>query len=281
MEKGQPLVSVLVRTCNRPQVLRTALNSIQKQTYSNIEVVIVEDGSNQSEEMLRSEYKQLNYIYEATGEKQGRSKVGNRAMQLATGKYLNFLDDDDAFFPDHIEILVNEIKHRKERAVYSIAEEHQIIVDQKDYGASKVKKCIVRYKQPFNRVLLYTMNYIPIQSIMFEKSLYEELGGFDTEIETLEDWDLWVRYSTITDLYFIEKITSYYHTPYERKKKQKRAVGLKDYTQTIHEKFETYHVELSVEQVSQEMQYVIREYKNNGLIRYIRIFFRAVFFGER
>lgn len=54
-------------------------------------------------------------------------------------------------------------------------------------------------------------------------------------------------------------------------------MGLKDYTQTIHEKFETYHVELSVEQVSQEMQYVIREYKNNGLIRYIRIFFRAVF----
>ena len=41
---------------------------------------------------------------------------------------------------------------------------------------------MIRYKQPFNRLLLYTFNYIPIQSIMFQKSLYEEYGGFDEKI---------------------------------------------------------------------------------------------------
>lgn len=54
---------------------------------------------------------------------------------------------------------------------------------------------MIRYKQPFNRLLLYTFNYIPIQSIMFQKSLYEEYGGFDEKLDNLEDWDLWVRYS--------------------------------------------------------------------------------------
>lgn len=277
----QPLVSVLIRTCGRPHVLRAALNSILEQTYRNLEVVIVEDGDNVSEEMLRRDYAKLPYLYEATGQKVGRCEVGNRAMELANGKYLNFLDDDDAFFPEHIERLVDAIEHTTERAVYSIAEEHQIIPDEKEYTRSVVKHKMIRYKQPFNRLLLYTMNYIPIQSILFEKTLYEELGGLDETLDTLEDWDLWVRYSTVTDFHFVDQITSCYHTPYQRKRKQKRSAGLKDYTIPLHEKFKTYHTEISVEQVNQEMQYVIREYKNRGLMRYIRIFFRVVFLGER
>ena len=277
----QPLVSVIVRTCNRPQVLRTALDSIQRQTYSNIEVVIVEDGKNSAEEMLKTDYSNLRYIYEATGDKKGRSVVGNRAMELASGKYLNFLDDDDAFLPEHIELLVKEIAGHTERASYSIAEERQILLNQADYSASEVKKRFVRYRQPFNRILLYSMNYIPIQSILFERSLFEELGGFDVRLDTLEDWDLWVRFSTVTDFIFVDQITSYYHTPYERSKKRKRAAGLKDYTKPLHEKFKTYKTEMSVEQVNREMEYVLREYKNHGLTRYIRMFFRVVFLGER
>ena len=277
----QPLVSVLIRTCGRPHVLRMALNSILEQTYKNIEVVIVEDGNNISEEMLKRDYGQLSYIYEATGQKVGRCEVGNRAMELATGMYLNFLDDDDAFFPEHIERLVNEIEHSSERAVYSIAEERQIIPNEKEYTQSVVKNKMIRYKQPFNRLLLYTMNYIPIQSILFERTLFEELGGLDKTLDTLEDWDLWVRYSTVTDFKYIEQITSCYHTPYQRKRKQKRSSELKDYTIPLHEKFKSYHTKMSVEQVNREMQYVIREYKDRGLLRYMRIFFRVVFLGER
>lgn len=281
MEQEQPLVSVLVRTCNRPQVLRTALESIRRQTYPRIELIIIEDGTNAAEAMLQEAYADLPYTYEATGEKKGRCYAGNRAMQLASGKYLNFLDDDDAFLPHHIETLVRLIEGDAKRAVYAIAEERQILLNREDYAASVVKKRMVRYRQPFNRMLLYTMNYIPIQSILFERSLFEALGGFDERLDTLEDWDLWVRYSTVTDFTFLDQITSYYHTPYERGKKKKRAAGLKDYMLPLHQKFQTYQVSMSVEQVNREMEYVIREYKNKGLMRYIRLFFRVVFLGER
>ena len=81
----QPLVSILVRTCQRPDVLRRALDSIWEQTYSNIEVVIVEDGKNASEDYLRQQYQGKNYKYQATVEKIGRSATGNRAMAMATG----------------------------------------------------------------------------------------------------------------------------------------------------------------------------------------------------
>lgn len=277
----QPLVSVIVRTCNRPQVLRTALDSIRNQTYPNIEVIIAEDGENTAEKMLRTDYSDLRYLYKATNIKQGRSKVGNFAMELATGKYLNFLDDDDAFLPNHIELLVKEIEGRAERAIYSVAEERQILFDKENYAASVVKNKLIRYRQPFNRILLYSMNYIPIQSILFERGLFEEMGGFDSRLETLEDWDLWVRFSTVTDFAFLDKITSYYHTPYERKKKQRRSAGLKDYMTPLHENFQTYEARMSVEQVNREMEYVIREYKNHGWLRYFRIFFRVFFLGER
>lgn len=269
-----PLVSIIIRTCQRPETLKKALISIREQSYSPIQVIIVEDGQNSSERMLEKEFKDLDLIYKATGEKIGRSAVGNIGLKLATGEYLNFLDDDDAFLQDHVEVLVHQLLIDSNLAAYSVAEEYQV-------KNQKVKKRLIRYRQPFNRLLLYTFNYIEIQCIMFHRSLFETLGGFDENLDTLEDWDLWVRYSTLTDFSFINKVTSYYHTPYSRNDKSQRASHLKDYLQPLHNKFENYKLELSVEEINKEMQYVIREYKNRGIVRYLRMFVRVVFLGER
>ena len=70
-------VSVIVRTCNRPAVLRETLISIREQTYPKIEVVIVEDGQDLSRQMIESEFSDLNILYQPTVEKVGRCKTGN------------------------------------------------------------------------------------------------------------------------------------------------------------------------------------------------------------
>nr|WP_318684951.1 glycosyltransferase [uncultured Acetatifactor sp.] len=277
----QPLVSIIVRTCQRPEVLREALDSIRRQTYSNIQVIVVEDGENAAEDMLEQDYSGMNYIYEATGRKQGRSRAGNRALQLATGAYINFLDDDDIFFEQHVQILVDALKTSEDLAAYSIAEERQIVKEKEGSGAHKIKRRTIRYNQPFNRLLLYTFNYIPIQSIMFHRSLFETLGGFDENLEALEDWDLWVRYSLKTDFLYVNKVTSGYHVPYKLESKSARAAGMREYVRPLHQKFNTYELRISVGEVNRDMTYVIREYKNKGLLRYLRMFFRVVFLGER
>ncbi len=277
----QPLVSILVRTCQRPDVLRRALDSIWEQTYSNIEVVIVEDGKNASEDYLRQQYQGKNYKYQATVEKIGRSAAGNRAMALATGEYLNFLDDDDMLFPGHVETLVSRLIEEPNLAAYSVAEERQLKADSDNLTAYKIKRKTIRFNQPFNRLLLYTFNYFPIQTVMFSRKLYEQYGGLDERLDSLEDWDLWVRYATHTDFTYVNEVTSCYHIPYRTKNKKSRKGLMVDNREMLYQKFEQYQSTLSVRQINEEMTYVIREYKNKGLLRYLRMFFRTVFTGEQ
>lgn len=279
--REQPLVSILVRTCQRPAILKRALDSIWRQTYSNIEVVIVEDGSNVSEDFLRRQYLEKNYKYQATKEKVGRSAAGNRALAMATGEYLNFLDDDDMLLENHVETLVSKLTESSNLAAYSVAEERQLKTGSADPTTYKIKRKTIRYNQPFNRLLLYTFNYFPIQSVMFARTLYDQYGGLDENLDSLEDWDLWVKYATHTDFTYINEVTSCYHIPYRAKSKKSRKGLMKDNREMLYYKFEQYECTLSVRQINEEMTYVIREYKNKGLLRYMRMFFRAVFTGEQ
>ena len=278
---SQPLVSVLIRTCQRPDVLKHALNSVKSQTYKNLQVVVVEDGENRSEDILKKEYSDLNYIYRATGHKVGRSEAGNLALKLADGEYLNFLDDDDLLLPGHISRLTGALINSKNLAAYSNAEEIQINIISDDPYKYTVKRRLNRYHQPFNRLLLYTFNYIPIQSIMFHKELYVELGGFDSKLNALEDWDLWVRYSTRTNFTYVNENTSCYFTPYMRNKKKDRGDYLNKCNEAVYAKFPNYVLNTNVGDMNLEMRYILEEYKQKAYVRYLKILLRRILWGER
>lgn len=267
-------VSVIVRTCGRPEVLKIALDSIRKQTYPNIEVVVQEDGLSVSETMIREEYADLNISYEATGEKSGRTKVGNRALARATGAYLNFLDDDDYFLPDHIAKLVAALENSSKRAAYSIAEEAVLEVCSKNPYITKEHGRTIRYQQPYNKLLLCYTNYFPIQTVLFERSLFLELGGFDENLDVLEDWDLWARYSAVTDFEYLPEVTSVYHVPYGDSNKNKRDKELFDAQEQIRRKFQGYSVQITAEQINKEVYELLNSYKTEkNLLYYLRKFY--------
>ena len=243
---GKVLVSVIVRTCGRPSVLRETLISLRNQTYKNIEVVVVEDGKNVSEEMIRNEFSDLRIQYFATGEKVGRSKAGNLAMEMANGRYLNFLDDDDVFYADHIETLVYTLENTKCRAAYATAFETPIKIKSKEPYEYEITDYRGIHKQKFDKVILCHHNYIPIQCIMFENSLFEEYGGLDESVDALEDWDLWVRYSLHTDFAFVFKTTSLYRVPFEMGISKERQKTLDDALKIMREKHKGYIQTVSV-----------------------------------
>lgn len=213
-----PLVSVIVRTCKgRQPCLKEAVLSVLNQTYPNIELVVVEEGSTTSQEFMReiSARGVLTSVRYLSIEKGGRSKAGNAALVAANGEYLCFLDDDNLFFADHIEVLAQELLAREDVSeVYGAAWQVAtcaLAVD--DWKCQDIRYHSIRNKI-FSRALLSQQKNIPFQSVMFKKALYDERGGFNEVLESSEDCDLWLRYTAGHEFIFVPKLTSLHRISY-------------------------------------------------------------------
>ena len=222
-----PKVSIIVRTCGRPDILRETLISLRRQTYPNIEIVIVEDGQEVSAEMLRQEFADLPIVYKATGNKVGRCVAGNEALAMASGEYFNFLDDDDVFYADHIETLVSALQRNPGyAAAYAPAFETPVVVESRTPYRYSISEYRSTLDEPFSRPELLYHNLFPIQSVLFSRKLYERYGGFSTELDVLEDWDLWIRYALDNPFLHVPKTTSQYRTPADLSIRESRAAEL-------------------------------------------------------
>jgi len=69
------------------------------------------------------------------------------------------------------------------------------------------------HRQPFDRLILWHHNYLPIQAVLFHRSLYARHGGFAEDMDQLEDWNLWTRYTLEDEFVLVEKTTSKYRVP--------------------------------------------------------------------
>jgi GT2 family glycosyltransferase len=213
--ENPPKVSILIRAIGRHAWLREALASVANQTYPNVEAVVVEDGPATSQDVVAEFDRRLPIVYRALGQRLGRSHAGNLAMASATGEWMGFLDDDDVLFADHVEVLLYSAQRAGAKATYSIAWEMATrTLDQQRAVYEEVLNSS-RFAEPFDRIALWHHNYIPIQAALFHRSLYERHGGFEVDMEQLEDWNLWTRYSLHDDFVFVPKTTSKYRVPAE------------------------------------------------------------------
>lgn len=241
-----PLVSIIIRTCGRPKMLMEAIQSIENQFYKNIEIVIVEDGENISEKMIKENFSHLNIVYHAFGKNKGRSFAGNKGIELANGKYLNFLDDDDLFYPDHVLVLVNTLENCDQSIAYSTAFETPTDRISEDPYIYDVKDARVVHHGKFSKINLFRSNITPIQAVMFEKKVALECGGFDETIEALEDWDLWLRFSLKFQWRYVEKTTSLYRVPFHASVSAERQTFLNSTLEYVVNKYLEENINLSV-----------------------------------
>lgn len=215
----RPLVSIITRTYRgRSIFLSQALQSAINQTYSNIEIIIVEDGGDSHKELIQqiSNTSSANIKY-ANLLKIGRSAAGNAGLKMATGTYVMFLDDDDLLFSDHVEILVNSLNENKNSvAAYSLATEVGTNVTKTETSFNYTEeyfKTLPVFFQDYDYKVLSERNFIPIQSILFKRDLFLERGGFDETLDQLEDWNLWLRYGDGNTFSYVPKTTSVYRVP--------------------------------------------------------------------
>lgn len=188
-----PLVSVITRTRNRPETLRKTLESLRHQTYGNFEVVVVEDGEPLSEEMIKSDFSDLNITYKATVKNIGRAAAANLGFSLAKGEFLNLLDDDDYFLPEHIEVGVKKALADGADVVFlkGIALE----INKKSDVPYEIE-VVNKNRLDFPRIDPFTMvrRCVTTQNgVMFRRSLCERVGGMRNELGAHEDWNLFLR----------------------------------------------------------------------------------------
>ena len=213
--RDAPLVSIIIRTVERPAWLREALASCANQTYPRIEVVVIEDGPETSRDVIEAFRDKFAIRYLATGARVGRSRAGNLALAAARGEWMNFLDDDDLFFADHVEVLVEAARRANVAGAYSLAWETQTRFLDRTHARYEEMMHRTRHRQPFDRLTLWHHNYLPIQSVLFHRRLYERHGGFEEDMDQLEDWNLWTRFTLEDDFVLVEKTTSKYRVPGE------------------------------------------------------------------
>lgn len=231
-----PRVSIIVRTYRgREALLHQALASIANQTYENLDVVVVEDKAATMDAFVRDCAAELglHVRYLACSEaSSNRCRTGNLGLDAATGTFCNFLDDDDLLFADHVEYLVAAFEKAPDAAAcYALAWEAKTIHDPAHPGRmlEVMHSSLPGHRREFDREVLSQFNYMPIQAVLFRRSVFERYGGFDPRLENLEDWELWRRYSLHADFRYCAKTTSLYHIPADLEVQAGRQALLDDY----------------------------------------------------
>jgi glycosyltransferase involved in cell wall biosynthesis len=185
-----PRVSVIIPTFNRREYVQDSLESVFSQSYSNYEIIIIDDGSSDGTgEVLESRYgESIHYIWQ---ENQGESVARNRGINIAQGEYIAFLDSDDRWVKDKLLKQVHVLDEKVEAGVVFcqawIIDDNGNRIDNKPLGMNLDVSNVT-----FENLML--RNQIgSISSSMIRKKVFDELGGFDTEIQYGEDLDLWLR----------------------------------------------------------------------------------------
>ena len=177
-----PTVSVMIPYYNCKEYIVETIQSVLSQSHQNFEIIIVDDGSDpEHADYLRGFLADKPAIRYAVQNNQGVAAARNHAARLAGGKYFLFLDSDDLILPDYIEKCVTVLENNPDcKLVYPLAEyfdAQEGLWNLPDYDGLES---------------LLKGNRIPIIS-MHRAEDFVSLGGFDENLTTHEDWDLWIR----------------------------------------------------------------------------------------
>ena len=202
----KPMVSVIIPTYNRGHLISRAIQGVLNQTYQNFEMIIVDDGStdNTKEIVGRSGDERIQYIRH--GKNKGAAITRNTGIQASQGKYICFLDSDDEWFPLKLEKQVNRFEELNESigVVYTgcllkSQNSGKILAEAEPTFRGEV------YKDLLKGVFLIT------STAMIRRICLQEVGFFDENLPSCEDWDLWIRLSKQYEFDFVaEPLASYY-----------------------------------------------------------------------
>ena len=230
---AHPILTVIIPTFNRFKYLLNAIESVKKQTYTNLEIIVINDNSTQKD--------YYNYDWNANNitiihlDQNSKQKFGyacagyvrNKGIEMSTGKYIAFCDDDDIWFPKKIEVQINAMKKSGckmsstdgliGKGVYDVNKNY------KKYNAECNYKTLQNIYKRRNSDLLkndfpkiWSLDFLKIHncvicsSVLMEKSILDKINNFKNMKPPGEDYDCWLRALKHTDSIYINDVCFYY-----------------------------------------------------------------------
>lgn len=201
------LISIVIPLYNKEKWIQNTLKSALSQTFSDFEILIIDDGStdNSAEIAKKITDKRIHYFHK---ENEGVSATRNFGIEKASGKYIAFLDADDFWHSTFLENMISMIAEYPNEKVFSAAIEVEIDgkIFKATYSISKDQQLqLVDFLEgSFDQTALFT------SSAVFEKNVFEQAGNFDTSLKTGEDVDLWIRIGLLYKIVFSWEIGAQY-----------------------------------------------------------------------
>ena len=207
MMEFKPFISIIIPCYNYGRFLKECLESVKSQTYKNFEAIIVDDGSTDNSANIAKSFvkknEQFKYIYQ---ENQGLSATRNTGIRNAKGDYICFVDPDDIWFKNKLEVQIEYLKYNQDCGLlYSDAE---IYIDGKPTGRTIRNGNLFYHGFVFEKMLMN--NGVVCPSVIIKRDCFKEVGFFDVKLRHTQDWEMWLRISRHFKFCSIPKPLLYY-----------------------------------------------------------------------
>lgn len=183
---NDPKISIVIPTYNQSEYLQEAVESVLNQTYKNIEIIIVDDGSTDNTLGVVRSFDNNKIIYIQQKNK-GASSARNTGIKKANGEYIAFLDSDDLWLKNKLRKQIDFIKENPEIGLLGTG----------CYQMINIGKMIHKKIFPFENKILQKdlIKYNPFiqSSVMIRKNVFDDIGLYDEKFKESEDYDLWLR----------------------------------------------------------------------------------------
>lgn len=243
----KPLVSVIIPTYGRPKLLTRAINSVLNQSYSNLEIIVVDDNNEGSSERSETELALNDYLeekkirYVKMDKNGGGALARNKGAEVSTGKLICFLDDDDEFLPNKVELQVN--KYIESNNQLSVVGGHANILD----GEGNLKRI---EKNEVSGDVFKTqlcMNICTTSIAMINKEVFMKAGGF-SNVPSSQEHTLFIKIFNVNPLYDyvdIPVVNIYHHDGVRISTGAKKAAG----AILLHEYVVSFYADLTTEEI--------------------------------
>lgn len=198
-----PLVSVIIPTYNMATFIGQAISSVLSQSFVDLEVIVVDDGSTDETAHVVSGFgDRVSYIHQPN---KGGNSARNRGVAVAQGHYIAFLDADDAWLPKKLELQLRVFDDYP--SVGFVGCGYQV----QNHDGTRTHETVVRRNYPSRDAFIRALQVCQIvpgsaSGVVAIKQMLLDVGPFDESIRIAEDWDMWLRLAQRYDVRFVEQV---------------------------------------------------------------------------